>query len=104
MKSTRTVDRRRFLAGAVGAGAATAVPLPQGGKAGAAPAVKLPTAAAQAAETLAPAALTAQAGKPGSDFMVDVIKSLSIDYVAANPASSFRGLQESIVNYGGNQK
>jgi hypothetical protein len=36
--------------------------------------------------------------------MVDVIRSLGIEYIAANPASSFRGLQESIVNYGGNAK
>ncbi len=41
--------------------------------------------------------------KPGSDFMVDVIKSLGIEYCAANPGSSFRGLHESIVNYGGNK-
>jgi thiamine pyrophosphate-dependent acetolactate synthase large subunit-like protein len=41
---------------------------------------------------------------PGSDFMVDVVKSLEIDYVAANPGSSFRGLHESLVNYGGNRK
>ena len=34
--------------------------------------------------------------------MVDVIKSLDFEYVAANPGSSFRGLHESIVNYGGN--
>ncbi len=40
----------------------------------------------------------------GSDYMVDVIKSLGIDYLAANPGSSFRGLQESIINYGGNSK
>jgi acetolactate synthase I/II/III large subunit len=39
----------------------------------------------------------------GSDFMVDVIKSLGIDYVCANPGSSFRGLHESIINYGGNR-
>jgi acetolactate synthase-1/2/3 large subunit len=43
-------------------------------------------------------------GRPGSDFMVDVIKSLGIDYIASNPASSFRSLHESIVNYGGNRK
>src|SRR5712692_6917421 len=43
-------------------------------------------------------------GRPGSDFMVDVIKSIGIDYVASNPASSFRSLHESIVNYGGNRK
>jgi len=39
----------------------------------------------------------------GSDYMVDVIKSLDFDYVCANPASSFRGLHESLINYGGNQ-
>jgi len=36
--------------------------------------------------------------------MVDVIKSLDIDYVASNPASSFRGLHESLLTYGGNKK
>ncbi|HEV8394622.1 MAG TPA: thiamine pyrophosphate-dependent enzyme [Vicinamibacterales bacterium] len=40
--------------------------------------------------------------RPGGDFMVDVIKSLDFEYVAANPGSSFRGIHESIVNYGGN--
>ncbi len=39
----------------------------------------------------------------GSDFMVDVIKTLGIDYIAANPGSSFRSLQESFINYGGNK-
>jgi len=42
--------------------------------------------------------------QPGSDFMIDVIESLDIDYVATNPGSSFRGLHESLVNYGGNSK
>ena len=41
--------------------------------------------------------------KPGSDFMVDVLKTLGIEYCAANPGSSFRGLQESCINYGGNK-
>src|SRR5262245_52856775 len=31
----------------------------------------------------------------GSDYMVDVIKSLGFDYVCANPGSSFRGVHES---------
>lgn len=56
------------------------------------------------AEVTAPArmeALTEE--RSGSDFMVDVIKSLGIEYVCANPGSSFRGLQESIINYGGNK-
>ena len=41
---------------------------------------------------------------PGSDYMVDVVKSLGIDYIASNPGSSFRGFQESITTYGGNKK
>ena len=35
--------------------------------------------------------------------MVDVIKTLGLEYICANPGSSFRGLHESIVNYGGNR-
>jgi len=41
--------------------------------------------------------------RTGSDFMVDVIKSLGFEYVCANPGSSFRGIHESIINYGGNK-
>jgi acetolactate synthase-1/2/3 large subunit len=40
----------------------------------------------------------------GSDFMIDVMKSLDLDYVFSNPGSSFLGLHESIVTYGGNEK
>ena len=43
-------------------------------------------------------------GKVGGDFMVDVIKALDIDYVASCPGSTFRGLQESIINYAMNSK
>ena len=43
------------------------------------------------------------ADRTGSDFMVDVIKSLGFEYVCANPGSSFRGLHESMINYGGNK-
>ena len=32
--------------------------------------------------------------------MVQILKDLNIEYIAANPASSFEALQESIVNYG----
>ncbi len=42
--------------------------------------------------------------RPGSDFMVDVLKSLDFEYVCANPGNTFRALHESIINYGGNQK
>ena len=40
----------------------------------------------------------------GSDFMVDVVKRLNIDYIAAVPGSTFRALQESFINYGANTK
>ena len=41
--------------------------------------------------------------RPGSDYMVDVIKSLGFEYCASNPGTSFRGLHESVINYGGNK-
>jgi acetolactate synthase-1/2/3 large subunit len=36
--------------------------------------------------------------------MVDVVKALGLEYICANPGSSFRALHEAIVNYGGNTK
>ncbi len=36
--------------------------------------------------------------------MVDVIKSIGVDYAAINPASSYRGLHEALINYGGNSQ
>jgi acetolactate synthase-1/2/3 large subunit len=47
-----------------------------------------------------PAASLEHIENPGSDFMVDVLRSLAIDYVAVMPGSTFRGLHESLVNYG----
>jgi thiamine pyrophosphate-dependent acetolactate synthase large subunit-like protein len=38
----------------------------------------------------------------GSDVMVDAIKACGFPYVSLNPGSSFRGLHDSLVNYGGN--
>src|SRR5580692_7053499 len=42
--------------------------------------------------------------RSGSDFMVDCLKSLGIEYVCAVAGSSFRALHESVINYGGNSK
>ena len=39
----------------------------------------------------------------GSDVMVDAIKACGFRYVSLNPGSSFRGLHDSLVNYGGNK-
>jgi thiamine pyrophosphate-dependent acetolactate synthase large subunit-like protein len=38
--------------------------------------------------------------RPGSDLIVDALKSVGITFVMANPGSSFEGLQESLVNHG----
>jgi thiamine pyrophosphate-dependent acetolactate synthase large subunit-like protein len=72
----------------------------------------LKTAAAGVTATAATGAAGAAAlapgdrvvARPGSDFMVDVLKTLDLEYIATNPGSSFRSLHESLVNYGGNAK
>ena len=66
------------------------------------PATPVMTAAAEATPPVEDDGLTTDSA--GSDFMVDVIKSLGFEYICANPGSSFRGLHESVINYGGNQK
>ncbi len=38
----------------------------------------------------------------GSDVVVDLLKAFGIEYVAINPGATFRGLHDSLVNYGGN--
>ncbi|MFI5266447.1 MAG: thiamine pyrophosphate-binding protein [Chloroflexota bacterium] len=39
----------------------------------------------------------------GSDLIVDLIKRYDIPYISLNPGSSFRGLHDSLVNYGNNE-
>jgi acetolactate synthase-1/2/3 large subunit len=105
----KPVNRRGFLKGAA-AGAAALVATPAVGKSeavqaqAARPTTPLPGAALAAAETSPPPrADVYTTDRPGSDFMLEVIKSLGIEYCAANPGSTFRGLHESIINYGGNK-
>src|SRR5437588_389663 len=97
------LNRRSFLKGAAAAGAAAALAgrLIETTHAQEAPAPAKPQAGSSGGKALLSSIVVS---RPGSDFMVDVIKALGIDYVAANPGSSFRSLQESIVNYGGNSK
>jgi acetolactate synthase-1/2/3 large subunit len=38
----------------------------------------------------------------GSDIIVDLLKAFEFEYVALNPGATFRGLHDSLVNYGGN--
>ena len=105
------MDRRNFIKGvaatgaAVGlAGAAHAETIPGGQFIKKQTKARSPSAIQLAAETETPAEeskLTTK--KTGSDFMVDVIKKLDIKYLAATPGSTFRALQESLINYGGNK-
>src|SRR4029077_16227479 len=37
------------------------------------------------------------------DLIVDLIKQYGFPYIALNPGASYRGLHDSLVNYGGNQ-
>jgi thiamine pyrophosphate-dependent acetolactate synthase large subunit-like protein len=39
----------------------------------------------------------------GSDLVVDLLRGLGIEYAAFNPGASFRGLHDSLVNYGGDR-
>src|SRR3954454_11299111 len=102
--------RRKFLTGVVAAGAATAVTPARA-------ADELAQNAPKASKAAPPSRrqLEAEQGEPhefgdsrikgvaGSDFMVDVIKTLGIKYIPANCASSYRGIHESLIDYGGNQ-
>src|SRR5437764_13516566 len=102
------VSRRKFLAGVAVTGAAATAATSKAATppvaAGRLPSAVRPTAQQIAAEAGVVKEMKPVAGRANSDFMVDVIKSLDIDYVYSNPASSFRGLHESLINYGQNKK
>lgn len=90
-------DRRSFLKVAAGSGAALvagaqAMSAQQSERAGAGSAAATPSGVEVLSE-----------GRPGSDFMMDVMQPLGFEYLAINPHSSSRGLQESIINYTGNR-
>jgi thiamine pyrophosphate-dependent acetolactate synthase large subunit-like protein len=100
------MKRRQFLAGALAAAPAV-------GLAAAASRAAAQTQSAQRApsvpavprnENVLPDGTPLTESRSGSDFMVDVIKTLGIDYISCLPASTFRGLQESLLNYGMNTK
>src|SRR5207247_3789533 len=101
-----SVGRRGFLKRAAAASAALAAPTAEAApqpavQRAAVPATPVMSAAAEAANPPDVEVLTAD--RTGSDFMVDVLKSLGFDYICANPGSSYRGIHESVINYGGNR-
>src|SRR5262249_27983491 len=107
------VSRRKFLAGVAVAGTASAVMPPAASAATTAgtppsapprpPPAPPPPLPGAVPPTPTPHELPRIGGVPGSDFMVDVIKTLDIKYLPSNPASSFRAIHESLINYGGNK-
>lgn len=100
VKRIMAVSRRKFLKSAAGVvGSAAVLPAQSPQQRGAAPPLSPDNEAGSPAEI---DVLTTD--RCGSDFMVDVIKSLGFDYVCANPGSSFRALHESVINYGRNEK
>jgi len=106
-----SVGRRGFLkSAAAGAAAlATTTPIAEAQQksnaavgtpvAGGAP-PPTPEQLARDAGNVRPPATARLITRPGSDLMVQTIRELGIEYVAANPGSSFEGLQESFINYG----
>src|SRR5437868_6816362 len=105
-----SIARRGFLqSAAAGAAAlATGTPAAMAQRAAAEPAAApgggapAPTQdqLARDAGNVRPPAAVRTITAPGSDAMVQTIKDLGIEFVAANPGSSFEGLQESLINYG----
>jgi acetolactate synthase I/II/III large subunit len=101
--------RRNFLKGATLAGAA-ALTTPAAANVPTLPAAErrgkaaVPGPRLAAAETMPPSKDPVSQSTSGGDFMVDVFKTLDIDYLAMNCASSFRGLHEAVLNHGGNTK
>ena len=97
------MKRRKFLKGAAaGAAALAATPLAVEAQQAEPARSGPPPAMNKEAETGTPSLDVETCDHPGSDFMVDVLNSLNFEYVFSNPGSSFRGLHESIINYGGN--
>jgi acetolactate synthase-1/2/3 large subunit len=108
------VDRRSFLAGIATVGAAAVAAKPEAASAAGNIPTKVipPSTAVAAADSGSPLATTPtidfpatdklHVSHPGSDYMVDVVRNLPIDYIMATPGSTFRGIQESFINYGQN--
>jgi thiamine pyrophosphate-dependent acetolactate synthase large subunit-like protein len=91
-QSKRPLGRRGFLKGAALAASAPIAIAQQ----------VCVAAQANVIENAASAADPRITERPGADFMMDVFKALNFEYCFAMPGSSFAGIHESMINYGGN--
>jgi acetolactate synthase I/II/III large subunit len=102
--SKSTVGRRNFLKGVAAAGASLAT---ASEALSAKPSPLQPVSALPLLPLIEtdppPETEVLTEGRAGSDFMVDILKALNIEYVCSVAGSSFRGLHESVINYGGNE-
>jgi thiamine pyrophosphate-dependent acetolactate synthase large subunit-like protein len=110
------VGRRGFLKGAalggiaaaaapaVEAAAATATPPPESAKGPATPATNQSTERLMTPVPTKDESSDRDLGKVydscGGDYMVDVLRSLGIEYFAAVPGNTFMGMHEAVINYG----
>src|SRR5262249_38287933 len=99
-----TVGRRNFLKSATLAGAAGLAPRVSQAQPPVAPLARAVPRPDLVAETMPPVPDPVTQTSGGADFMVDVLKTLDLDYCAIQPASMFRGIHEAIVNHGMNTK
>jgi len=105
-----SVDRRKFLKAATLAGTGAVAQAVASADAAAAATKNAATASSPERHTVQVVSREGEQGTPrpdgttqtscGSDFMVDVMRGLGIEYVAAIPGNTFKGLHESVINYG----
>jgi acetolactate synthase I/II/III large subunit len=101
-RTEAAIDRRGFLktatlagTGAIASGVASGQAAPE-----AEPRRHTVQMASREAEQGTPPPVTVTQASCGSDFMVDVMRHVGIEYVAAIPGNTFKGLHESVINYG----
>jgi thiamine pyrophosphate-dependent acetolactate synthase large subunit-like protein len=104
------VGRRHFLKGAaLGGVAAVAAPVVHAQTEEVAPGQQLPKTDPNEPRPAAPHAPSEETiardrsrtySSCGGDYMVDVLRSLGIEYFAAVPGNTFMGLHEAVINYG----
>ena len=102
--------RRHFLKGAALGGVAVAagpvaapVVLAQNAESGAAardPSQPRPATPAPRSEETSARDHSVTYSSCGGDYMVDVLRSLGIEYFAATPGNTFMGIHEAVINYG----
>ncbi|HEY4211948.1 MAG TPA: thiamine pyrophosphate-dependent enzyme [Steroidobacteraceae bacterium] len=102
--------RRHFLKGAALGGVAVAagpvaapVVMAQSAQAGAGardPSQPRPATPGPRSEETSPVDRSVTYSSCGGDYMVDVLRSLGIEYFAATPGNTFMGMHEAVINYG----